>query len=302
MRTLFSVEVRRLLSRRFVRILLALSVLGILIASVIVFFQSADVSRAEVVADNAFWQEELGRCQRGEFGPIIGPDGNEFEPTPEDCIEFLGIPDPRFRLVTLETILAGTSVPLIILAVVIGATSIGAEWQKDTLTTMLTWEPRRLRLIIVKMLACAVVTAFLYFVLQLLLGLALWPSAVWRGTTEGVDAAWFVSVGGVLSRGAAVTVFAAVIAFSIATVGRNTSAALGVAALYITVIEGLVRGLRPRLINWLVADNAAVFITGEEISMPFLDRTVVESGLLLLIYTLILAVIAMVFFKARDVT
>lgn len=305
MSRLLGVEIRRLWARRVVRILFLLCVIGIVVAGVIVFFQSSRESRAAVVADDPFLQEEIQRCQSGEFGPIVPEGGGEptTQPTMEECLEFIGVSDPAFRITDLSEILAGVSVPLIILAWVIGATAIGAEWQKGTLQTMLTWEPRRLRLIGAKVLACCVVVAVGFFILQLLLAAALWPAAAFRGSTEGVTSDWVIEAAGVLARGGAVALFATAVGFSIATVGRNTAAALGVGFLYISVIEGLVRGLRPQLVPWLVADNAAVFITAEPENLSsIVNRSTAESGLLLLAYAAILCAAAAAFFRARDVT
>jgi hypothetical protein len=301
---LLTVEVRRLLSRRVVRILFLLSVVGIFIAGVSVFVKSSNEPRAAVLDRDPSVREEVERCRRGELGPIVPPGETEPTPTPtvEQCLDYIGATDPAFNLVDLDEILGGTSVPLIILAWVIGATSIGAEWQKGTLQTMLTWEPRRLRLIGAKLAASAVVVALGFLFLEGLLALVLWPAVALRGSTVGVDAQWLVGLVGVASRGAAVAVFAASVGFAIATVGRNTAAALGVGFLYISVIEGLVRGLRPQLIPWLVADNAAVFITAEPDLLSIVRRSTAESGLLLFAYALVLCAAATAFFRARDVT
>lgn len=304
MSPLLTVEVRRLLSRRVVRILFLLSVLGILIAGVSVFVKSSNEPRAAVLDRDPSVREEVERCRSGELGPIVPP--GEIEPTTtptiEQCLDYIGAADPAFNLVDLDEILGGTSVPLIILAWVIGATSIGAEWQKGTLQTILTWEPRRLRLIGAKLAASALVVALGFLFLEGLLALVLWPAAAFRGSTVGADAQWLVGLVGVVSRGAAVAVIAASVGFAIATVGRNTAAALGVGFLYISVIEGLVRGLRPQLIPWLVADNAAVFITAEPDLLAIVRRSTAESGLLLLAYALVLCAAATAFFRARDVT
>jgi ABC-2 type transport system permease protein len=302
--SLLTVEIRRLLSRRVVRILFLLCIVGIVIAGVSVFVKSSDEPRAAILESDASIREEVERCRRGELGPIIPPGETQptTTPTVEQCLDFLGVTDPSFNLVDLDEIVGGTSVPLIILAWVIGATSVGAEWQKGTLQTMLTWEPRRLRLIGAKLAACAVVVALGFLFLEALLSLALWPAAAFRGSTVGADEQWLVGVVGVVSRGAAVAVFGASVGFAIATVGRNTAAALGVGFLYISVIEGLVRGLRPQLIPWLVADNAAVFITAQPETLGIVGRSTAEAGLLLCAYALVLCAAAAALFRARDVT
>ena len=43
----------------------------------------------------------------------------------------------------LRGTLQGTTVPLVMASWLLGASFIGAEWRAGTVTTLLTWEPRR---------------------------------------------------------------------------------------------------------------------------------------------------------------
>ena len=93
----------------------------------------------------------------------------------------------------------------------------------------------------------------------------------------------------------------AAIGFAIASVARNTAAALGVGFGYTIVVENLVRGLRPHWTRWLLGDNAVVFITRTSDGMPF-HRSAVWAGVLLAVYAGALVVAALFVFRARDVT
>jgi ABC-2 type transport system permease protein len=295
-------EITRLLARRLLRVLVALSLLGIAVAGLVVFFRSSNQPPpAEVVVTDPFLEAEIDRCQRGEFGPL--PEGAA-QPSRRECIEFMGIenPDPRYHLAGIRETFMGTSVPLAVMAWLIGASFVGAEWQKGTMATTLLWEPRRIRLLAAKAAACCVTLFLLFVALQMVLGLALAPAGLLRGTTEGIDGEWLRSTAGVLARGGIVAVLAAMIGFSIAGLGRNTAAALGVGFLYMTVIEGLVRGLRPNWVPWLLADNAAVFITDDPLLMPALERSTAEAGLLIAAYAAALTVAGAVVFRRRDIT
>jgi hypothetical protein len=203
-----------------------------------------------------------------------------------------GVADPGFRLTEVRSVWEGTSVPLILLGWVVGASFVGSDWQTGSFTTALTWEARRLRLFFAKVVVCAAVVFAAYVVLQLLLALTLLPSALARGTTAGLTAEWTRVAAGVLVRGG----------MSIAMVGRNTGAALGVGFAYIAVIEAFVRGLRPAWIPYLFGDNAGVFITARPHEFPEVGRSTIESGLVLLLYALLLASVAAAVFRARDVT
>src|SRR5262249_25840238 len=141
--------------------------------------------------------------------------------------------------------------------------AIGADWHTGHITTILSWEPRRWRLIWAKVVAVVVQVFVLSLVVQALLGLVLSIDAAAKGSVTGVGAAW-VSAGlqialrvGVLS-----SLFAA-IGFGLASVGRNTAVALGVGFGYLVVVENLVRGLRPEWIKWLLTENTALVVTAD---------------------------------------
>lgn len=208
--------------------------------------------------------------------------------------------DPRFPLTMLPDILKGTSIPLIIAGWLLGASFIGADWRAGTITTLLTWEPRRARVIVAKVLACAVFVFALAMALQTVLGGVLSLDAVFRGTTEGVDASWWREAGGVAVRAATLTAVASVVGFAVASIGRNTAAALGAGFAYIAVIENLVRGLRPGWQRWLFTDNAAVFITGGNVSFTF-ELTMLQALVLLAVYAAVLFTVSVVMFRSRDV-
>ena len=56
----------------------------------------------------------------------------------------------------LPDVLRGLAFIAILIGLVIGASSVGASWQSGTITTMLTWEPRRIRVAIVRAFVVAV--------------------------------------------------------------------------------------------------------------------------------------------------
>jgi ABC-2 type transport system permease protein len=212
------------------------------------------------------------------------------------------IPEKRFDLGELPGILMGTGVPLILIAWVFGASFAGAEWQKGTMTTALTWEPRRLRLFVAKIAATVLSVIAIFVVLQALLGLALTPAGIWRGSSEGIDGAWLVEVIGALLRGAAVAAVGAAIAFAIAMAGRNTGAALGFGFAYGAIAEEFLRAWKPHWAPWLFKDNAARFISAQDVGFPPVDRTTAEAGLLLAVYAVIFAIVSALLFRRGDVT
>lgn len=216
-----------------------------------------------------------------------------------------GRPDPAgadgpFRLVSLPDILQGTSVPIVLLAWLLGASFIGAEWHHHTVTTTLTWEPRRSRVIAAKVAAAVLVTFAGALVLQALLAAALLPSALFQGTTEGAGADWLGDLAGVGFRAAALAAISAVLGFGAASIGRNTAAALGVGFAYLAIVENLLGSLKPAWRPWLLIGNSVVFVSGrEQFEIP--GRSVVEAGVLLALYAAAVFLVAAAMFRRRDV-
>jgi len=257
MTELLASEIRRFTSRRLLRLVAALAVLGIVAATVIVAVRSNEVLGAPV--------------------------------------------DRRFHLTLLTSILGGMSPILVLGGWLLGASSIGAEWHAGTMTTLMIWEPRRLRVIVVKLIACVSLVVVLAIAIQLMLGGGLTLVALMRGTTEGAGSAWGRNTIGVAVRVAALTGMGAALGFAIASVARNTAAALGGRLVYTEIGENLIRGLRPGWAGWLMGDNAVVFITGHSPDLSF-DRTVIQAGLLIAGYVALALILAVAIFRTRDVT
>jgi hypothetical protein len=258
MRALLAAEIRRMSSRRLVRVAAGLAILGIAIAAVVVAVTSTD------------------------------------SPSP------FGL-DRRFHLTELRGALEGTSPILVILGWFLGASAIGADWHTGMVTTLLTWEPRRIRLMMAKLAAAAGVVFVLVLFLQALLAAGLTAAAVLRGTTGGTDGTWLRGVVGIALRVEALAGVGAAVGFAIASAARNTGAALGVGFAYTLVVENLVRALRPHWAGWLMTDNAVVFVTGQPTGFA-VQRSTIQAGLLLGAYAAALVGAATVAFRTRDVT
>jgi hypothetical protein len=89
---------------------------------------------------------------------------------------------------------------------------------------------------------------------------------------------------------------------SIATLGRNTAAALGIAFGYLAIVEPAIRGLRPSWSPWLLGDNVIVVITNQTQNTPLVGRSTLEAATLVACYTLALLAAALFAFRRRDIT
>src|SRR5918999_3191527 len=144
---LLRVELRRMLSRRMVLFVMIATIALLVFSGVMTFIQTADDRAYSQTAI----QSEVETCTREHFGPESGIPLSERR---AQCEAMVG-GDPRFHYTDLEEILLGSSPPFLIIAFLFGASFIGAEWHFGTITTTLTWDPRRIRVLAIKALVAA---------------------------------------------------------------------------------------------------------------------------------------------------
>jgi ABC-2 type transport system permease protein len=299
--TLFGVEVRRCLARRLTWVLVGLALLGTAAAAVLIYVntEDEDEARATAAAERRAFVEE---CV-AHFG-LPGTEA-ERRATCEEAqlqsTDTVALTDLWASDDTGDSILGVTTIFLVIAALLAGASTVGAEWRAGTITTLLTWEPRRVRVALAKVLAAALVAALIALVLQLVFAAALLPTLVGKGTTAGADADWYRAAAGGLARGLALVALAGAVGASIAMIGRNTAAALGAAFAYLVVFENIVRAWRPRYARWLIGDNAAAFLTGKEIEGLEYVRSFGLATTTLLAYVAAVVAVAVVLFRTRDI-
>ena len=298
MKRLFGVEVTRFLSRRSVRFFGVFLLLIVMTAGVLTFvFSNRDIAAA-TQRERAAVTKDYEACLRGEFEHEEPPSG--FNPV-KDCASpdlTQVTADPRFHITALRDVFAGASIAMVMLGLGLGASFIGGEWHHRTMTTLLTWESRRIRVIAMKLVASAVAVFTGVIAFEALLGASLLPAAVFRGTTAGATSSWLGGLIGVGLRGATLAAMGAILGGAIATVARNSALALGISFAWIAVVENMIRGLRPKWEPWLIGNNAASFIApGEEGAV----RSMLGGGVVLAIYVILIAALASQTFNRRDV-
>lgn len=211
-------------------------------------------------------------------------------------------PATPFRITELSWIIPATNAQLSIFTFLLGASFVGAEWRSGSITTSLTWEPRRIRVFFAKTLACVLVVSATMLALSLLVGLALLPLMLFKGSTAGLDGAWTIELTGGILRSVGLAALAAALGFSIASIGRNTAAALGAGFIYLVVIEELLRSWRPGWSEWLLGDNAGIFLEGTGEGALYSGRSALEAALIMLFYLSVVMTTAVILFRKRDVT
>jgi ABC-type transport system involved in multi-copper enzyme maturation permease subunit len=197
--------------------------------------------------------------------------------------------------------LAGSAV----LGFVLGASAGGAEWAARTVQALLLWEPRRVRVIAAKVLALSTVTLVLALVAQLiLLGLTM-VILHRRGHPESLTGDLWRQIGEAEIRGMLFVVLAAVTAFSVSSLTRNTGAALGAAFAYIVILEQVLLAWKPVVAPYVLTANVAALLSGGIGIESDNHRIFISSGrgaLVLCLYAGTLLAVATTLFTRRDVT
>ena len=102
------------------------------------------------------------------------------------------------------------------------------------------------------------------------------------------------------ARGVALTALGSAMGFAIATVGRNTAAALGAGFAYIIVLENILGSSIERWRRWLLLGNVIVFVSGDDNGGDVPGRTVTGAGVFLAAVAVTLLVGAAGTFWRRD--
>jgi ABC-2 type transport system permease protein len=306
MTALIRAELRRVAARRLVRRTVLLVVAAIAIGGIIAFVTTSSLSdatyrqRVATAETQQKAQDTRARACLQAHGVKPGEDfSNDIarQCLPDGRIE---AHDPRFHRTRLKSLLQGSAGVLAIIGWALGATLIGAEFASRSMTTMLTWETRRTRVIIVKTAVVIVTVAAFAAATLIAVALAMLPALLVHGAPLRPDDPSFATLAGVIGRGTVLAALAAGMGFAIATVGRNTAAALGVGFAYIIVLENILGGALRRWRSWLLLGNAIVFVSGSDVDVP--GRSVAGAGLVLAGVTAALLVGAATAFRARDIT
>ena len=91
------------------------------------------------------------------------------------------------------------------------------------------------------------------------------------------------------------------LAVSIATIGRNTSAALVAMAAWALVVERLVAGLRPQLARFMIGENVATVVPWAQMTNVDFERPPIVALAALVAYLAAVVAVATASFARRDV-
>ena len=310
MTRLLLAELRRIMARRLVRLSIVLAAVGIAVGGGAAYLSSGALSQSayeQRVAD----AEARGLAARVEVEDCLRAHGitpDDRKQIPDDVVDACfpntdnTADDPRFYRKDLKGLLQGVTGGLAIVGWTLGASLVGAEFASRSMTTLLTWEPRRLRVFLAKAVAVLLATALFAVVALLVFIVAMLPTLALHGGPLRPNDPSVRTLAGIVLRGTALAAIAAGLGFSLATIGRNTAAALGAGFAYVIVFENIIGGYKESSRRWLLLGNVIVFVAGRNDGGDVPGRTVAGAALILALVAVTLLAAAFGTFRARDIS
>lgn len=267
--SLLRVEIERSLRRRMVWTLLAIALIGVVLFGVIAFVSSRGL---DVTA--------LDR--RGETHPAVlrhwwTENGGD---TPSGV----------------------AGIFLLLGGLIGGAAVVGGEWRSGNLATLLTWEPRRARVLAARLCAIAVCSFTLAVVLQALLLAALTPAVAAHGTTAGADASLAVSLASAILRIAALTALSALFGACGAWISRNTAVGIVSVGAWLAIGEPILRAQGPGYGTYLVGENLTRVLMWRDLGDASRHVGPIHASVVLLLLLTVAVSLAAVVFRRMDAT
>ena len=240
--SLYRAETRRLVKRRFTKFFMAGLVAVLALIAVAMFLSNEKVGPDQVASAKAQAQAEYQRavqqaeqdiknCQAAQGTPAASqfPPGcaDMYTPTPDDFQAQWFMPptfDFRENFPDMVTTL-GALIALV--AFIVGASFVGAEWSSGGMMNLLLWRPQRLTVLGTKLATLLVALTALTVVLT-----AIWTGvfvliAEARGSTASMTSGAWQSIGLMELRALALVLVAGAVGFGLASLGRHTAMAPG---------------------------------------------------------------------------
>jgi ABC-2 family transporter protein len=285
--SLLRAEVHRLRSRRFVHVLLALAVVGYVAAVVLMLTQFAKptaAGQAEAQRRQTAAITEQNRYREDCLRQTPPPGA---PPLAEQCgppVTAENIPVSQFLAKRPFSLadegrhgLTGVAVVTSLLAFLVGATYVGAEWSSRSMVALLFWVPQRLRVMGTKLGVAAAATVLLGLAGQLA-WLATAPVlASLRGADSALPPDFWSELMLASGRGVLLTMLLGLLGFGLANLLRNTAASLGVGFAYFVIVENVLRAARSGSQPWLLTSNAAALVEKGGISV-FIEQRTLDQG------------------------
>jgi hypothetical protein len=273
-------EFTRLVTRRFTQVMVVLLLAAFAITLVTTVSSTHRPTEVEVAAAQRraeseqasvrFVRTECEQAQRPDAPAALrvqyqSLDCRSYDPDRVGAEDFL--PGVFSFTGSMRILVMFLSAFLALFGFLVGASFVGAELTSGGMTNLLLWRPQRLRVLGAKLgTLLAGVTGLAVAATALYLG-TFWILAQVAGLPGNQTGAFWGGLLVVCLRGIGLALVAASIGFAIATAGRHTSAALGLAAAYAVVWE--IGGRTVMLIvdadqpeRWMLSSYLAAWMNG----------------------------------------
>lgn len=293
--SLLEAELHRFGARRFIQVLAGLGVLGWALAIVIGLLNygtptAADLADAQaqvdqVLQDNEAFRQDCLADPESFAGPgapegltpeeICGPPLTEQDIGGVESFLTKAPFDLAASGTTGATAFAGLAAAL---AFVVGATWIGAEWSTRSIVALLFWAPRRMRVMGAKLLVLVVCVALFGVAAQVgwLVMAGILDAAV--GTDGALPDGFWSTLLQTQARGVLLVVLAAVLGFGLTSILRNTGAALGIAFVYVVVVQLVLGNMKPSWSPWMLGTDALALVNEGGLTLTFFDQVDLSAG------------------------
>ena len=242
--SLFKAESRRLVKRRFTKWLVigSLVVLAAIAFGVFATNQKVgpeQVAKAQAAAEvdyqaalrQAASDQQQCEAAKGTASASQWPPDcvDMYQPTRENY-DYHGYMPSTFDFATTFKVMVATLAAIFaLMGFVIGASFVGAEWASGGMMNLLLWRPQRVKVLGTKLGALLVGLTALTAVT-----LVAWTGFFWlvgklRGSTAGMTSGAWQSLALTEVRATVLVLAAAALGFGLASIGRHTAMALGVA-------------------------------------------------------------------------
>ena len=270
-------EALRARSRRSLFWLCLLSIVAILGIAAITWFTTAHVTGAQLDTAMADFRAEQQLYYEQCMADVGETGGDCWQPTEADVVANAAwyLPHQPFGQDSLNGLVSFAGGIGLLVALLFAATTGGADWGARTMGLLLSWEPRRTRVFLVR-IALAVLIAV---AVELAL-VALAAGIGWGiGGAHGIDpdvatrladtyrAPDLAATTELVLRWLPLTALAAAGSFGVAMLTRSTGWAIGASIGFVAVVETVLQLAWPWASQWLVQTNMLAWLQGGRLQM-----------------------------------
>ncbi len=198
-----------------------------------------------------------------------------------------------------------------IMAFVIAASYYGADEKAGMIEHLLTWEPRRWRLLLARTIAGVSGIFVIATVLSSFFVAVLWVLSAVAGTTDGMTTDLWVDVGGAVVRSGLTGSLFFLIGLGFTVLINSSIGSIVGFLIYTFVVEVIIGSILPKLGAWLPMFNATVFTDGSDMLLfpgpfdsevePWVHHGYLTAGGILAAWGLVLLAGSFLRFQRRDV-